>query len=181
MNLIIERKLEQGKNYAVQVVKIAATSAAAVGLIVGSGSLAHADEKPAAPKTPIFVGNVDATVPHLSSDEVGQARVLGPCSYLLAGYAPLGFGWSTEFRWFACSYWGANASATKNYQWYVSPNSSSLACAQGYGFRSDHTPIWVYLSCGDSGATQVSWGEVAAYPKMKFKSLSGLVVPLYWY
>jgi hypothetical protein len=26
-----------------------------------------------------------------------------------------------------------------------------------------------------------SWGQVAAYPKMKFQSLSGLIVPLYWY
>ncbi len=24
------------------------------------------------------------------------------------------------------------------------------------------------------------WGEVVAYPKMKFKSLSGLAVPIYW-
>jgi hypothetical protein len=129
MKLDIINRSVTGKIVAGQVVKIAATIAAVMGLIIGGGTPANADEKPAAPKTPTFVGNVDSTVPHLSSDDVGQARGLGPCSYLLAGITPVGFGWSGEFRWFACSY----------------------------------------------------WGEVAAYPKMKFKSLSGLVVPLYWY
>lgn len=181
MKLEIKNKPVTVRLVAGQLVRVAATITVAAGLIVGVGNPANADEKPAAPKTPTFIGNVDATVPHLSSDDVGQARVLGPCSYLLAGITPVGFGWSGEFRWFACSYWGANAAATKNYQWYVSPESSSMACAQGYGFRPDHSPVWVYLSCGDSGATQVSWGQVAAYPKMKFKSLSGIVVPLYWY
>jgi hypothetical protein len=148
---------------------------------VGASLPANADDKSGSSKTPVFIGNVDPRSPHVSSDATTTTKDLGPCSYLLAGVAPFGFSWSGEFRWFACSYWGANAKATKNYQWYVSPNSNSLACAQGYGFKADHTPVWVYLSCGDSGATEVSWGNVAAYPKMKFQSLSGLVVPLYWY
>ena len=165
----------------VKALKIA-TSMAALTLLLASGiSPATADEKPNAPKNPIFIGNVDVNSPHITSDNATQTKDLGPCSYLISAMTPLGFGWSGEFRWFAFSYWGVNASATKNYQWYVSPGSSSMACAQGYGFKPDHTPIWVYLSCGDSGATQVSWGQVAAYPKMKFKSLSGLIVPLYWY
>lgn len=181
MNLESNRQSLTDRIFLGKIVQFAASLAAAVALTVGGGNPATADEKPVAPKTPTFVGNVDATVPHISSEDLGQARDLGPCSYLLAGIAPLGLGWSTEFRWIACSFWGANAAATKNYQWYVSPGSSSMACAQGYGFRPDHSPFWAYLSCGDSGATQVPWGSVAAYPKMKFKSLSGLVVPLYWY
>jgi hypothetical protein len=154
---------------------------AAASLTLAISAPVLADEKPVSPKAPVFVGNVDASSPHVSSDDSTSARDLGPCSYLLSAVTPLGLGWSGEFRWFACSYWGANAKATKNYQWYVSPETHSLACAQGYGFKADHTPVWVYLSCGDSGATQVSWGQVAAYPKMKFQSLSGLLVPLYWY
>ena len=150
-------------------------------LSVGATLPAHADDKSGSSNAPVLIGNVDPNSPHVSSDATTTNKDLGPCSYLLAGITPLGFSWSGEFRWFACSYWGANAKATKNYQWYVSPGSSSLACAQGYGFKADHTPVWVYLGCGDSGATQVSWGQVAAYPKMKFQSLSGLIVPLYWY
>jgi hypothetical protein len=170
-----------GRSISFQLLKVAAVVAAAVGTIIAVGNPAQADEKPGTSKTPALVGNVDVNGPHITSDDVGLAKGLGPCSSLISAVAPLGFGWSGEFRWIACSYWGANATATKNYQWYVSPNSSSMACAQGYGFRPDHSPVWAYLSCGDSGATQVSWGSVAAYPKMKFKSLSGLIVPLYWY
>ena len=154
---------------------------ASLSLGVGGSLPANADDKSGSSITPVFIGSVDPKSPHVSSDASVATKDLGPCSYLLAGITPVGFGWSGEYRWFACSYWGANAKATKNYQWYVSPGSSSLACAQGYGFKADHTPVWSYLGCGDSGATQVSWGNVAAYPKMKFQSLSGLVVPLYWY
>ena len=161
--------------------RIAASVTALAGLMLASSNPVMAADKPPAPKGPVIVGDVDLSAPHVSSDKSMQVKSASPCSNLLSGFAPLGFGWSGEFRWLACSYWGTTSTATKNYQWYVSSNSSSLACAQGYGFRADHSPTWVYLSCGDSGATQVSWGEVAAYPKMKFKSLSGLIVPLYWY
>ncbi len=164
-----------------KILKFSTALMATAGLFLVGVNPATAEEKPTSPQEPTVIGNVDLNGPHVNSDGSKSTKDLGPCSYLISAVTPLGFGWSGEYRWFACSYWGTNSKATKNYQWYVSPGSSSLACAQGYGFRADQVPIWVRLTCGDSGATQVAWGQVAAYPKMKFQSLSGLIVPLYWY
>jgi hypothetical protein len=175
------RRPTAGSQASRKILKFTTALAAMTGLLLVGVNPATADEKPTSPQGPKIFGNVDLNGPHMSSDDSNSTKDLGPCSYLISAVTPLGFGWSGEYRWFACSYWGTNSKATKNYQWYVSPGSSSIACAQGYGFKAELVPIWVHLTCGDSGATQVSWGQVAAYPKMKFQSLSGLIVPLYWY
>jgi hypothetical protein len=149
--------------------------------ISSTSAPAHAASKPGIPPGITVVGDVDLTLPHVLSTEPLGDRSVTPCENLLSAAAPPLFLWSGEFRWISCSFWGATNSTTKNYRWYVSPQSNSQACAQGLGFIGNKYATWHYMGCGDSGATAVLWGNVAAYPKMKFQSLSGLVVPLYWY
>lgn len=141
---------------------------------------APAREKPSGPNGVFVEADVNLGDPVVVSDENGNGRFFNPCNNLILSVTPLGFGWSGEFRWFACSFWGATDTARKTYQWLVSPLSSSMACAQVYGFKTDRTPFWAGIGCGSSGSAQALWGKVAAYPKMKFMSLSGLAVPIYW-
>jgi len=123
---------------------------------------------------------LDLSLPKVTDGRATRDIWMSGCNALYAAVTPLGFGWSGEYRWLNCSYWGATATAKKYYSWHVSPNSSSQACAQGFGFRSGALPYWGSLSCGDSGSQAIDWGQVAAYPKIKVMSLSGLIVPIYW-
>jgi hypothetical protein len=141
---------------------------------------ASAIEKPKDLDGVYIEADVNVKDPRVSSDENGKEKFFNPCNNWMVAVAPPGFVWSGEFRWLACSFWGANDIARKTYQWNVSLQSSSMACAQAYGFKTDRTPFWAGIGCGYGGGAQVLWGEVAAYPKMKFKSLSGLAVPIYW-
>lgn len=141
---------------------------------------ASARVKPSDSNVVFIESDVDVKDPRMSSDESGKEKFFNPCNNLMVAVAPPGFFWSGEFRWLACSFCGANDVARKTYQWNVSFQSNSMACAQAYGFKTDRTPFWAGIGCGSSGGAQLLWGEVVAYPKMKFKSLSGLAVPIYW-
>ena len=158
----------------------AAILATALTLFSLASGPASAKEKPSDSNGVFIESDVDVKAPRVSSDESGKEKFFNPCNNLMVAVAPPGFFWSGEFRWLACSFWGANDVARKTYQWNVSFQSNSMACAQAYGFKTDRTPFWAGIGCGSSGGASLLWGEVVAYPKMKFKSLSGLAVPIYW-
>ena len=124
--------------------------------------------------------DVDLSLPHVDAGKLKRNIDMTACNNLYAAATPIGFAWSGEYRWLACSYWGYNAVAKKHYNWYVSPHSSSLACAQGFGYRSGSLPYWDSIGCGAGGSKALDWGMVIAYPKLKVKSISGLIVPIYW-
>lgn len=157
--------------------KVLALTAAALFMTAGQNSAAFADNVPVLPDGVFVEEGVDLNQPHV--DAPSRSRSATSCNVLYSAATPLGFSFSGEYRWIACSYWGYNSTAKKNYQWYVSPQSSSMACAQGMGFRSG-APYWASLGCGESGAKALDWGMVIAYPKIKVMSLSGLIVPIYW-
>jgi len=176
-----EKNIAKERNSAKVIVRAVISTTVAALAIASMGVTAQAAPKPVNSGGPTPIGDVDLSLPHVLSSDLEGARSVTPCENLLSAVAPPFFVWSGEFRWISCSYWGATNTATKNYRWYVSPQSSALACAQGLGYVSNRYATWHYLGCGDSGEAEVIWGNVAAYPKMKFKSLSGLMAPLYWY
>ena len=160
-----------------QTLKLLALTLLTLSTAAGMNNAAFADSAPAVPEGVFVEEDVDLTQPHV--DAPSRSRSATSCNVLYSAITPLGFSFSGEFRWLACSYWGYKKKKKKNYQWYVSPQSSSMACAQGMGFRSG-APYWASLGCGESGAKALDWGMVIAYPKIKVMSLSGLIVPIYW-
>lgn len=160
--------------------RLAATAIVAFGFATTFSATANAAPKPSVPSGASIFGEVDLTLPHAEAGNSLATKGATPCSNTYSAVTPLGFGWSGEYRWLACSYWGYSDTARKVYQWYVSPQSSGQVCSQAYGFRTDRTPFWTSSGCGEYAVASVLWGNVVAYPKMKFESLSGAAVPIYW-
>lgn len=70
----------------------------------------------------------------------------------------------------------------QGYGWTVQEGTNQYACVQGWGFDAKHPKgTWFSLGCGKSGHATVPWGNVAASPRVRAKSMGGsLAVIVDW-
>lgn len=108
---------------------------------------------------------------------VDPAAAKSGCSGPWSGYA--GVKWTTASAK-NCNIAG-NKGSKKTYSWEVPNFSSGRACAQGRGYNSSGSNLWVSLGCGKGGSARVPWGKRLSYPSYKAKSLAlPLGTPTLW-
>ncbi|MEW2502384.1 hypothetical protein AB0878_18060 [Amycolatopsis sp. NPDC047767] len=62
------------------------------------------------------------------------------------------------------------------YGWNVQEGTNQSACVQGWGFDAKHPKGgWFSLGCGKSGKMTVPWGNMAANPQVRVKSMGGSI------
>lgn len=153
-------------------------------LVVAGGSAAGAasDEAGAADSAPAQVVSIEqfeamdpgVDARGLAADAV-QAK--SGCSGPWSGYA--GVTWTTSSAK-NCNIAGTTGSK-KTYSWSVPNFSSGRACAQGRGYSSSGSNLWVSLGCGKGGSAAAPWGKRLSYPSYKAKSLAlPLGTPTLW-
>ena len=59
-----------------------------------------------------------------------------------------------------------------NYSWSMAAATDTQACVEGAGWSPAGAETWYAISCGSGGNADVSWGNVAAYQKVKAYSIS---------
>lgn len=75
----------------------------------------------------------------------------------------------------SCAVFG-HAGYKQGYSWNVQESTNQYACVEGWGFDAKHTKgTWFSLGCGTSGKGSVPWGNVAANPKVRAKSMGGSI------
>ncbi|KAA9159658.1 hypothetical protein FPZ12_020040 [Amycolatopsis acidicola] len=81
-----------------------------------------------------------------------------------------------------CAVFGHNG-YKQGYSWRVQEGTNQYACVEGWGFDSKHTKgKWFSLGCGTSNKGTVPWGNVAANPQVRAKSMGGsIAVIIDWF
>jgi hypothetical protein len=105
--------------------------------------------------------------------DTGQVRLANACTDPHQASGVIGkWGPASEST---CAVFGSPGHK-QGYSWNVQESTNQYACVEGWGFDKKHPKGgWFSLGCGTSGKGSLPWGNVAANPKVRAKSMGGSI------